>query len=203
MTVQAGVYIEEPSRFRIIIPTLQIVQFGLSIVVVPAVAEGVISPHDAFLHRRRIGCRAEGKIPPGVIRIRADFLSGGVIDSNNVPLQVLLKEVVLELPDRHALRPVLHPDGRAILVVQIDQQVVEGLRPATVPGVLGLTDDLRAVQRVPVHRRAVGLFRPDALVIVLEGVQELPGVHGHLHKLAAAPGQGVAVVCSRITNAIV
>ena len=94
MTVQAGVYIEEPSRFRIVIPTLQIIQFGLSIVVVPAVAEGVICPHDALLHRGRIGRRAEGKIPPGVIRIRTDFLSGGVIDSNNVTLQVLLKVVV-------------------------------------------------------------------------------------------------------------
>ena len=203
MTVQAGVYIEEPSRFRIIIPTLQIVQFGLSIVVVPAVAEGVICPHDALLHRGRIGCRAEGKISPGVIRIRTDFLSGGVIDSNNVPLQVLLKEVGVKCIRSIGLVSVLQPDGSAVLIVQVDQQVVEGLRPAAVPGVLGLTDDLRAVQRVPVHRRAVGLFRPDALVIVLEGVLELPGVHGHLHKLAAAPGQGVAVVCSRITNAIV
>ena len=91
MTVQAGVYIEEPSRFRIVIPTLQIIQFGLGVVVIPTIAEGVISPHDALLHRGRIGRRAEGKISPGVIRIRADFLSGGVIDSNNVPLQVLLK----------------------------------------------------------------------------------------------------------------
>ena len=203
MTVQAGVYIEEPSRFRIIIPTLQIVQFGLSIVVVPAVAEGVICPHDAFLHRRRIGCRAEGKIPPGVIRIRTDFLAGSVIDSNNVPLQVLLEVVGVKRPCRITGPVVLQTHGQAVLIVQVDQQVVEGLRPAAVPGVLDLTDDLRAVQRVPVHRRAVGLFRPDALVIVLEGVQELPGVHGHLHKLAAAPGQGVAVVCSRITNAIV
>ena len=203
MTVQAGVYIEEPSRFRIIIPTLQIVQFGLSIVVVPAVAEGVICPHDALLHRGRIGCRAEGEIPPGVIRIRTDFLSGGVIDSNNVPLQVLLEVVGVKRPCRITGPVVLQTHGQAVLIVQIDQQVVEGLRPAAVPGVLGLTDDLRAVQRVPVHRRAVGLFRPDALVIVLEGVLELPGVHGHLHKLAAAPGQGVAVVCSRITNAIV
>ena len=93
MTVQAGVYIEEPSRFRIVIPTLQIIQFGLSIVVVPAVAEGVISPHDAFLHRRRIGRRAEGEIPPGVIRIRTDFLSGGIIDGYDISLQVLLEVV--------------------------------------------------------------------------------------------------------------
>ena len=118
-------------------------------------------------------------------------------------MQILLEVVGVEYIFGITLVSVLQSDRSAVLIVQVDQQVVEGLRPATVPGVLGLTDDLRAVQRVPVHRRAVGLFRPDALVIVLEGVLELPGVHGHLHKLAAAPGQGVAVVCSRITNAIV
>ena len=163
MTVQAGVYIEEPSRFRIIIPTLQIVQFGLSIVVVPAVAEGVICPHDAFLHRRRIGCRAEGKIPPGVIRIRTDFLSGGVIDSNNVPLQVLLKEVVLELPDRHALRPVLHPDGRAVLVVQVYKAVYAEL----------IRHDLAPIQQVAVLLTANRLGGPDPVCIVGKPVVRL------------------------------
>ena len=98
MTVQAGVYIEEPSRFRIVIPALQIVQPGLGVVVIPTIAEGVISPHDALLHRGRIGCRAEGKIPPGAIRIRADFLAGSVIDGYDISLQVLLKEIVLNSP---------------------------------------------------------------------------------------------------------
>ena len=167
MTVQAGVYIEEPSRFRIIIPTLQIVQFGLSIVVVPPVPEGVISPHDALLHRGRIGRRAEGKISPGVIRIRTDFLSGGVIDSNNVPLQVLLKEVVLELPDRHALRPVLHPDGSAVLIIEVYQEVVRGLRATTALRRPCLGDDLGAVQRAVVDRTAVCLDGSDAIGVLL------------------------------------
>ena len=98
--------------------TLQIVKSRLGVIVIPTIAEVVISPHDALLHRGRIGCRAEGKISPGVIRIRTDFLSGGIIDGYDISLQVLLKEVVLELPDRHALRPVLQPDGSAVLVVQ-------------------------------------------------------------------------------------
>ena len=163
MTVQAGVYIEEPSRFRIIIPTLQIVQFGLSIVVVPAVAEGVICPHDALLHRGRIGCRAEGEIPPGVIRIRTDFLSGGVIDSNNVPLQVLLKEIVLELPGRHALRPVLQPDGSAVLVVQVYKTVYAEL----------LRHDLAPIQQVAVLLTANRLGGPDPVCIVGKPVVRL------------------------------
>ena len=147
--------------------------------------------------------RGNRTVAPCVIGIRAYLGSALRVDGDDVPLEVLLKVVGIKRIRSIGLVSVLHPDGRAVLIVQVDQQVVEGLRPAAVPGVLGLTDDLRAVQRVPVHRRAVGLFRPDALVIVLEGVLELPGVHGHLHKLAAAPGQGVAVVCSRITNAIV
>ncbi len=113
---------------------MQIIQFGLGVVVVPAVAEGVICPHDAFLHRRRIGRRAEGKIPPGVIRIRTDFLSGGVIDSNNVPLQVLLKVVGVKCIRSIGLVSVLQPDGSAVLIVQIDQQVVEGLHPRCCSG---------------------------------------------------------------------
>ena len=64
-------------------------------------------------------------------------------------------------------------------------------------------DDLGAVQRVVVDRTAICLGGSDAIGVIREGIQELSHVHGHLHKLAAAPGQGVSVVCSRITNAIV
>ena len=163
MTVQAGVYIEEPSRFRIVIPALQIVQPGLGVVVIPTIAEGVISPHDALLHRGRIGCRAEGKIPPGVIRIRTDFLAGSVIDGYDISLQVLLKEIVLELPGRHALRPVLHPDGRAVLVVQVYKTVYAEL----------LRHDLAPVQQVAVLLTANRLGGQDPVCIVGKPVVRL------------------------------
>ena len=163
MTVQAGVYIEEPSRFRIVIPTLQIIQFGLGVVVVPAIAEGVICPHDALLHRGRIGCRAEGEIPPGVIRIRADFLSGGVIDSNNVPLQVLLKVVGVKCIRSIGLVSVLQPDGRAVLVVQVYKTVYAEL----------LRHDLAPVQQVAVLLTANRLGGPDPVCIVGKPVVRL------------------------------
>ena len=144
-----------------------------------------------------------GEVAPGIVGIGADFCPVLGVDGDDVPLQVLLKVVGVKCIRSIGLVSVLQPDGSAVLIVQVDQQVVEGLRPAAVPGVLGLTDDLRAVEGIIVPC-TIGIFcSPDALVIVLEGVLELPGVHGHLHKLAAAPGQGVAVVCSRITNAIV
>ena len=173
MTVQAGVYIEEPSRFRIVIPALQIVQPGLGVVVIPTIAEGVISPHDALLHRGRIGCRAEGKIPPGAIRIRADFLAGSVIDGYDISLQVLLKEIVLELPGRHALRPVLQPDGSAVLIIEVYQEVVRGLRATTALRRPCLGDDLGAVQQVAVLLTANRLGGPDPVCIVGKPVVRL------------------------------
>lgn len=98
---------------------------------------------------------------------------------------------------------VLQTHGQTVLIVQVDHQVVEGLRPTAVPGVPGLTDDLRAVEGIIVPC-TIGIFcSPDALVIVLEGVLELPGVHGHLHELAAAPGQGVAVVGGRVAHGVI
>ena len=173
MTVQAGVYIEEPSRFRIVIPALQIVQPGLGVVVIPTIAEGVISPHDALLHRGRIGCRAEGKIPPGAIRIRADFLAGSVIDGYDISLQVLLKEIVLELPGRHALRPVLQPDGSAVLIIEVYKEVVRGLRATTALRRPCLGDDLGAVQQVAVLLTANRLGGPDPVCIVGKPVVRL------------------------------
>ena len=163
MTVQAGVYIEEPSRFRIIIPTLQIVQFGLSIVVVPAVAEGVICPHDALLHRGRIGCRAEGKISPGVIRIRTDFLSGGIIDGYDISLQVLLEVVGVKRIRSIGLVSVLQPDGSAVLVVQVYKTVYAEL----------LRHDLAPIQQVAVLLTANRLGGPDPVCIVGKPVVRL------------------------------
>ena len=195
--------IQEPSPLRVIVPALQIVQPRVRIVVLPPIPERIERADNLLLNRCRARLGGNRAVAPCVIGVRAYLGSVFRVDGDDVPLQVLLKVVGVKCIRSIGLVSVLQSDRSAVLIVQIDQQVVEGLRPAAVPGVLGLTDDLRAVQRVPVHRRAVGLFRPDALVIVLEGVQELPGVHGHLHKLAAAPGQGVAVVCSRITNAIV
>ena len=182
---------------------MQIVQPRIIIVIIPTVPERIERADNPLLNRCRARLGGNRAVAPCVIGIGAYLGSVFRVDGDNVPLQILLEVVGVKCIRSIGLVSVLQSDRSAVLIVQVDQQVVEGLRPATVPGVLGLTDDLRAVQRVPVHRRAVGLFRPDALVIVLEGVQELPGVHGHLHKLAAAPGQGVSVVCSRITNAIV
>lgn len=161
--IHVPIRIEKPPPLWVTVSTLQIVKSRLGVIVIPTIAEVVISPHDAFLHRRRIGCRAEGKIPPGVIRIRTDFLAGSVIDGYDISLQVLLKEIVLELPGRHALRPVLHPDGRAVLVVQVYKTVYAEL----------LRHDLAPVQQVAVLLTANRLGGPDPVCIVGKPVVRL------------------------------
>ena len=203
MTVQAGVYIEEPSRFRIVIPTLQIIQFGLGVVVIPTIAEGVISPHDAFLHRRRIGCRAEGKISPGVIRIRTDFLSGGIIDGYDISLQVLLEVVGVKRIRSIGLVSVLQPDGSAVLIIEVYKEVVRGLRATTALRRPCLGDDLGAVQRVVVDRTAICLDGSDAIGVIREGIQELSPVHGHLHEFATVPLQRIPVVGGGVADGVI
>lgn len=163
MTVQAGVYIEEPSRFRIVIPTLQIVKSRLGVIVIPTIAEVVISPHDAFLHRRRIGRRAEGEIPPGVIRIRTDFLSGGIIDGYDISLQVLLEVVGVKRPCRITGPVVLQTHGQAVLIVQVYKTVYAEL----------LRHDLAPVQQVAVLLTANRLGGPDPVCIVGKPVVRL------------------------------
>ena len=182
---------------------MQIVQPRIGIVVVSPVPEGVQRADNLLLRRGGPGGIRIGEVASGIIGVGADFCPVLGVDGDDVPLQVLLEVVGVKRPCRITGPVVLQTHGQAVLIVQVDQQVVEGLRPAAVPGVLDLTDDLRAVQRVVVDRTAICLDGSDAIGVIREGIQELSPVHGHLHKLAAAPGQGVAVVCSRITNAIV
>ena len=52
MTVQAGVYIEEPSPLRVIVPALQIVQPRIVVVIVPTVPERIEHLHDLLLRGR-------------------------------------------------------------------------------------------------------------------------------------------------------
>ena len=66
-----------------------------------------------------------------------------------------------------------------------------------------LGDDLGAVQRVVVRRTAICLTGSDALIIVGKAIPELSGIHGHLHELAAVPGQGITVVGVGVSNFVI
>ena len=93
MTVQAGVYIEEPSRFRIIIPTLQIVQFGLGVVVIPPIPERIERADNPLLTRCRARLGGNRAVAPRIVCVRAYLGSVFRVDGDNVPLQVLLEVV--------------------------------------------------------------------------------------------------------------
>ena len=73
MTVQAGVYIEEPSRFRIVIPTLQIVQPGLGVIVIPPIPEGIKRADNLLLRRGGPGGIRIGEVAPGIVSVGADL----------------------------------------------------------------------------------------------------------------------------------
>ena len=73
MTVQAGVYIEEPSRFRIVIPTLQIVQPRVRIVVIPPIAERIERADNLLLRRGGPGGIRIGEVAPGIVSVGADL----------------------------------------------------------------------------------------------------------------------------------
>ena len=182
---------------------MQIVQPGLGVIVIPTIPEGIKRADNPLLRRGGPGGIRIGEVAPGIIGVGTDFCPVLGVDGDDVPLQVLLEVVGVQCIRSIGLVPVLQPDRSAVLIIEVYKEVVRGLRATTALRRPCLGDDLGAVQRVVVDRTAVCLDGSDALGVIREGIQELSPVHGHLHKLAAAPGQGVAVVCSRITNAIV
>ena len=182
---------------------MQIVQPRVRIVVIPPIPERIERADNPLLTRCRARLGGNRAVAPRIVCVRAYLGSVFRVDGDDVPLQILLEVVGVKRIRSIGLVSVLQPDGSAVLIIEVYQEVVRGLRATTALRRPCLGDDLGAVQRVLVDRTAVCLGGSDAIGVIREGIQELSPVHGHLHKLAAAPGQGVSVVCSRITNAIV
>ena len=70
-------------------------------------------------------------------------------------MQVLLKVVGIKRIRSIGLVSVLQPDGSAVLIIEVYQEVVRGLRATTALRRPRLGDDLGAVQRVVVDRTTV------------------------------------------------
>ena len=85
------------------------------------------------------------------------------VDGDDVPLQILLEVVGVEYIFGITLVSVLQPDGSAVLIIEVYQEVVRGLRATTALRRPCLGDDLGAVQRVVVDRTAVCLDGSDAI----------------------------------------
>ena len=172
--------IQKPSPLGIIIPSLQVVEPGFGIVVVPAVTEGVIDGIN-------IGAVAivpcYGLIAPGIVVVGQNFRAVGIIKGNNIPLEVFLKVEGGKTVGGVTGVPVLHPDGRARFIIQVDQQI-------TAPC---LADDLRAVQSVDMLNIVDGFAGTDSVCVV----EELDHRVGFLHFLQLPPMPGKLVLLER------
>ena len=192
--------IQEPSPLRVIVPTLQIVQPRVRIVVIPPIPERIERADNPLLNRCRTRLGGNRAVAPCVIGIRAYLGSALRVDGDDVPLQILLEVVSVEYIFGITLVSVLQPDGSAVLIIEVYQEVVRGLRATTALRRPCLGDDLGAVQRVVVDRTAICLDGSDALGVIREGIQELSHVHGHLHEFATVPLQRIPVVGGGVSD---
>ena len=103
---------DESARFGVVVTAVQVVQPGLRIVIVPAVAERVdLLKFGTFLRK---------KVAPGVVLIHAAPVPAAVVDLNDIALQVLAVVVLLPV--------VLKPCNARIIVVIVDDRAAALLR---------------------------------------------------------------------------
>ena len=97
-------------------------------------------------------------VAPGVVRVGQYFYTICIIDSNNVTLQILLKIEGVKGVCGVGSGSVLHPDGGAGFVIQVDQQV-------TTPS---LADNLGSVEGVDMVSPVDGLVGANTVGVVDE-----------------------------------
>ena len=163
ISIDIPIRIQKPPPLRVIVPTLQIVQPGLGVVVIPPIPERIERADNPLLNRCRARLGGNRAVAPCVIGVRAYLGSVFRVDGDDVPLQILLEVVGVEYIFGITLASVLQPDGSAVLIIEVYQEVVRGLRATTALRRPCLGDDLGAVQRVVVDRTAVCLDGSDAI----------------------------------------
>ena len=175
---QFRVNIDKPPELRVIIAAVEIVQPGLSIVIVPPVAEGILIAHGVA------GSVGDSAFAPGVVGVFRNHLPrGGADDGNNIPLDIV------EVVEQHS--PVGEAHALAGAVVEEAHNRIPGL----------LRQNLAAVEE-KFRSGAVHCFgRSDAVSVVLIAV----GVAavGDFPQLPAHPGVGGAVVACHVADAVV
>ena len=117
------------------------------------------------------------------------------VDGDDVPLQVLFKPESVEIALRHACRAVLHPDRRAVCIVQVHAQVAAPF----------LCHDLRTGQVIRVFNPVDHLLGTDAFVIVVIR-QHIRSFRCRCQLSAILPGEaktGTVVIIQRVSNGII
>ena len=175
--IHIPILIQEPSPSRVIISALQVVQPRLGIVVIPAVAEGVIQPNYVFFQRGAFRNNGYSTVTPSVVSIGTDLLAACVVYRDNIPLEILLEIEGIEDISGVALGSVLQADGRAGFDVQVDQQEIAPR----------LADDLCTVQGINVVGTVYDLVGADAVGVIPELDKRLSAVAAHLLELTAVP----------------
>ena len=94
------------------------------IVVITSVTEGVIRPNDVLLQLGAFRNNGYGAVAPSVVGIGADLITVCIVDRDNIPLQILLKVEGIEDVSSIALGSVLHSNGRAAFVMEVDQEMI-------------------------------------------------------------------------------
>ena len=94
-------------------------------------------------------------VAPSVIGVRQRLLAVLVIDRDDIALEILLKIEGVKLVGVVAARPILHPNGGAAFVVQVDQEFVAP----------GFADDLSAVQEIGMLDTVYGFGGADSVGI--------------------------------------
>ena len=123
---QFRVNVDKSPELRVIIAAVEIVQPGLSIVIVPPVAEGILIAHGVA------GGVGDGAVAPGVVAVLShDLPRGGPDDGNNIPLDIV------EVVEQHG--PVGKAHALAGAVVEEPHDRIPGL----------LRQDLAAVDDPP------------------------------------------------------
>ena len=114
---------DKSARVGVVVAGIQVVERGLGIVVVPAVAEGVVG---SGVVGGTVDRTADGllrAVAPRVVGVGQQFGAYLVVDRDHVPLQIGLKEEQIVGPCGVRTAVVCHPDGRTACVVQVEQQV--------------------------------------------------------------------------------
>ena len=169
-STEISVGVNEPADGRVIIAALEIVEAGLGVVVIAAVAQGV------EVADRRVAAVVHRAITPGIIVVGRSEFAARIEDGGHVALHI--EDVVVELRCLAVL--VDHGEGLAAVVV-------DKLKRFAVPL---LAHDLAGERRVGIGRITDLLAAADAGHVV--GVGHLLAVHRRGGELAALrPREGI------------
>lgn len=166
-----GVGVNEPADGRVIIAALEIVEAGLGVVVIAAVAQGV------EVADRRVAAVVHRAVAPCIIVVGCSDLAARIEDGGHIALRI--DKVIVQL----RLRPMLIDHGERLVAIVIDE--LEGV--IVTPS---LPHDLAGERGVGVGRIADLLVAADAGHVV--GVGHLLAVHRRGGELAALrPREGI------------